>query len=335
MHDQPEISEALARLGPDTPSPVARDLLVMLGRHAAAGHAPPKVPAMAVTSLLDEARKFSGELTADTSGLADLEDRWHAAAGQEMADTIVTAPLAIHLDALYAVEAVESLAEASPENTAVIDPVAHELAVAFLGHDRALRSHAGVLCTLADGDAFKAWRRSLPASMDPIPWWLDGSLEAEAAALVRRTDSQAGRISAALDEGAVVLPMPQAPAAARAIRNAAGFRLAAATAAPAGLSSHSWRHPSALIEAILWVPATFGDGADLRMVFRGSAERREERDLVGEVVLLEGLPAIVRLEREGDAERVEASWPARDVAAVVRESLTLTDGRGRRWVPCG
>jgi hypothetical protein len=332
MNDQTDLAEAIGRLGPDAVPTAARGLLLAFGRRAAAGHAPPHVPPAAVAPLLAAARDVAAALTADTPDLVDLDDRWHEASGQAAADAVVTAPLVLHLDALYAVEAVEALAEANPADTTAIEGVAHDLAAAFAAHDRALRSHVGCLCTLADGGVLTAWRRSLPTGMDPIPWWLDGSLESEAAALARRTEGLSGRISAAFGSEPMVLPLPRAAAAARAIQGAAGFTLAAATATPAGLTSHSWRHPTLPIEAVLWVPAVFDDAADLRMVFRGSTELHEEQDLVGEVMLLEGIPAVVRLERDGDAERVEASWPAHAVAAVVRGSLAVTDVHGRRWV---
>ena len=332
MHDHTDIAEALQRPGIDADPAVAHNILLSLGRHAAAGQTPPHIPTAAIAPLLAAAQGVAANLTADTSELADLDDRWHEASSQTQADAVVTAPLELHLNALYAVEAIEAIATAASTDSVAIEHVDHDLATAFAAHDRALRSNVGCLCTLADGDALKTWRRSLPPGMNPIPWWLDGSLESEAAALARRTDALAGRIATAFGSGPEVLPLAQAAAAARAIRAAAGFTLAAATAPPAGLTSHSWRHPSAPIAAVLWVPAAFDEAADLRMVFRGSTEHHEERDLVGEVVLLEGVAAVVRLERDGDAERVEASWPARNVAALVRDSLALTDGRGSRWV---
>jgi hypothetical protein len=333
MHDHTDIAEALQRPGIDADPAVAHNILLSLGRHAAAGQTPPHIPTAAIAPLLAAAQGVAANLTADTSGLADLDDRWHDASSQTQADAVVAAPLELHLDALYAVEAIEAIAAETSTASVAIERVDHDLATAFAAHDRALRSNVGCLCTLADGDALKTWRRSLPPGMNPIPWWLDGSLESEAAALARRTDALAGRIATAFGSGPEVLPLAQAAAAARAIRAAAGFTLAAATAPPAGLTSHSWRHPSAPIAAVLWVPAAFDDAADLRMVFRGSTEHHEERNLVGEVVLLEGVAAVVRLERDGDAERVEASWPAHDMAALVRDSLALTDGRGGCWVP--
>ena len=335
MHDQPDLAGALDRLGTDAVPAAARGLLLTLGRHVAAGHAPPPVPAAAVAPLLAAARSVAASLSADTSDLADLDDRWHEASGQAAADAIVTEPLLLHLDALFAVEALEALAQACPAEAAAIAGVAADLSSAFAAHDRVLQSHVGCLCTLVDGDLLTHWRRSLPAGMHPLPWWLDGSLESEAAALARRTDEIAGRIAAAFGGEPATRPAAEAAAAARAIRGAAGFTLAAATTTAPGLTSHSWRHPVLAVEAALWVPAAFDDDADLRMVFRGSAGRHEERDLVGEVVLLAGVPAVVRLERDGDAERVEASWPAHALAAVVGDSVVLTDGQGRRWMAGG
>lgn len=335
MHDQRDLPEALGRLPPDAGPATARSVLLVLGRHAAGEGAPPHVPTAALRPLLDAARAVASDVTASTSALGDLDDRWHRAASQEHADAALSAPLLLHLEALYALEAVEALAEALPEEAASIGGAGQNLAAAFAAHDAALRGHVGLLCTLADGGALAEWRRSLPAGMNPLPWWLDGALEAEAAALARRTDALTGRISSAFGSKPVVTQIPQAMAAAQAIRAAAGFTLAAATATPAGLTSHSWRHPSLPVSAVVWVPTAFDDAADLRMVFRGSAERDEGQALVGEVMLLGGIPAVVRLERDGTVERVEASWPAHAVAAVACNSLTLTDSHGRHWIPGG
>jgi len=335
MHDELDLSEALGRLTPGADPAAARRLLLALGKHAASDGAPPQVPTAALGPMLDAARAVASDLTARATALADLDERWHESASQEQADAILNAPLQLHLDGLYTVEAVEALAEAVPGEADSIDGVGQNLAAAFAAHDDALRAHAGLLGTLADGESLAEWRRSLPAGINPLPWWLDGSLEAEAAALTHRTDAVAGRIASAFGSTPVVLPIPGAGAAARAIRAAAGFTLAAAAATPAGLTSHSWRHPSLPVSAVLWVPTAFDDAADLRVVFRGSAERDEERALVGEIMLLGGVPAVVRLERDGTAERVVASWPAHAVAAVVRDSLAMTDNHGRPWIPVG
>jgi hypothetical protein len=200
--------------------------------------------------------------------------------------------------------------------------------------DAVLRRHLDCLCTLADGDALKAWRRSLPVGMDP-PWWLDGTLEARARDVHERTSALAARLAGAF-AGRPVTQAPGPPAsraAATAIGQASGYSLAAAVPTAAGIKTHTWRHPARPVEAVLWVPASFADDADLRMVFRATAGDTAARDLVGEVVFLGGLPAVVREEGEGAAARVEATWPARDVADRIRDAVALADGSGVTWVP--
>jgi hypothetical protein len=84
---------------------------------------------------------------------------------------------------------------------------------------------------------------------------------------------------------------------------------------------------------VLWVPARFANDADLRIVFQATGPGVASRDLVGEVIMLGGLPAVVRECGEGQAARVEATWPAHAVADSIRDTVALTDGRGDTWIP--
>lgn len=326
------LRQALDRFDHDDSPAAVRGLLVALGQCAASGQTPAAVPSAAIAPLLGDTRSLAARLAAELPELAALNDRWHAARSQSEADAIAAAPLERRLEAFFALEGLESLAAAMPSATDAIEGVADELAGAILAYDEALRAQLDVLCTLADSDMLTAWRRSLPAGFALLPWWLDGTLEARASVLARRTDAIAARISTAI--GSPPPPMPvMAAEAASAIARAGGFMLAAATPAAGGITTHSWRHPSRSIEGVLFVPSSFTESAVLRMVFHGSREEREERDLVGEVILLNGLPAVIQSEGQGAAERVEAAWQARAVAESIQKGVVVTDGRGGRWVP--
>jgi hypothetical protein len=336
MHDDSSITQALARLGqagtPDAAT--ARGVLTALGRRAAAGEEPLKVPADAAPALLEAGRVVAAAVVTATERLSSLDDRWHAASSQAEADAAASAPLAVRLEAGFVLEGFESWIETAAGDVRPIEDVARTLASAIVNCDTALRRNLDCLCTLADGDVLKAWRRSLPAGMDP-PWWLDGTLEARARESERRASSLAARLAGAF-AGRPVAPAPRLAAskvAARRIADAAGYSLAAASPAPAGIATLAWRHPSRPIEAVLWVPARFADDANLRMVFHATDGGAMARELVGEVVLLGGLPAVVRDEGADAAARVEATWPARGVADAVRDDVVLTDGRGIAWVP--
>jgi len=336
MHDDTSLIQALARLGQAgaLDAATARGVLAALGRRAASGEEPLEVRAEAVPALLEAGRAVAADVAAETGRLSSLDDRWHAANSQAEADAVASAPLAVRLEAGFVLEGVESLVETGAGDVGPIEDVARTLASAIVACDEALRRNLDCLCTLADGDVLKALRRSLPAGMDP-PWWLGGTLEARAREAERRASALATRLASAFAGRPVAAaPQPAAAAAAAAAINAAtGYSLAAAVPPAAGITTHTWRHPSRPFEAVLWVPARFADEADLRMVFQATGPGVAASELVDEVVLLGGLPAVVREEGDGPAARVEATWPAHAVAESVRDAVALTDGRGDTWIP--
>jgi hypothetical protein len=336
MHDDTALIQTLARLGQAAAADAAaaRGVLADLGRRAETGAEPLHVAADAVPALLQAGRVIASEIAHETKQLSSLDDRWHAATSQAEADAIASAPLAARLEAGFALEGVESLIETTAGETGPIKDVARNLASAIVAYDASLRRNLDCLCTLADGDSLIAWRRSLPPGMD-LPWWLDGTLEAQACANDKHSAALAARLASAFaGQSVAAAPQPAASTvAAAAIGTAAGYSLAAAAPPAAGITTHIWRHPSQPFEAVLWVPARFADDADLRMVFRATGPGLAPRDLVGEVVMLGGLPAVVREDGEGPAARVEATWPAHAVADSIRDTVALTDGRGDNWIP--
>jgi hypothetical protein len=336
MHDDTSLIQTLAQLG-QTAAPdavVARGVRADLGRRAASGVEPLRVAAGAVPALLQAGRVVASEIANETKRLSSLDERWHAATSQAEADAIASAPLAARLEAGFALEGVESLIETTAGEAGPIEDVARNLASTIVACDAALRRNLDCLCTLADGDSLIAWRRSLPLGMDP-PWWLDGTLEARARTVAMHSATGAARLASAF-AGQRVAAAPRLAAstvAAAAIGTAAGYSLAAAASPAAGITTHAWRHPSRPFEAVLWVPARFANDADLRIVFQATGPGVASRDLVGEVIMLGGLPAVVRECGEGQAARVEATWPAHAVADSIRDTVALTDGRGDTWIP--
>ncbi len=336
MHDDLSLTQTLTRLSQvgTSDAAAARGTLAALGRRAASGEEPLVVPVAAVPALLEAGWAVAADVASETGRLASLDDRWHATKSQAEADAVASAPLAVRLEAGFVLEGVESLIETASGDVSPIEDVARKLASAIVACDAALHGNLDCLCTLADGDALKAWRRSLPAGMDP-PWWLDGTLEARAREAERRATALASRLAAAFAGRPVAAaPRPAAATAAAAAINApTGYSLAAAVPPAAGITAHAWRHPSRPFEATLWVPAKFADEADLRMVFQATGPEGTARDLVDEVVLLGGLPAVVREEGEGPAARVEATWPAHALADSARDAVVLSDARGETWIP--
>ncbi len=285
------------------------------------------------TAALHRARDIAARLAGGLPALATLADRWHDAPGQSEADAIALAPLELRQEAERALDDVEALLDADPEDSEPIDAVAEQLTEAIAAFDEALLPHIDCLATLADGEILKAWRRELPEGAI-MPWWLNGTLEVRSAALAVRTDALAERFARAFgrQEGPAIQPATPA-AAARAVRRAGGFALAAAATNGSGITTLAWRHPALPVEAVLWLPASFAESGQARMVFRGSPDRREERELVGEIVLLGGVPAVVRSVGDAGQERAEASWPGRDLAAAIGDAAALRGARGEQWIP--
>lgn len=335
MNDHAPIHAVIAGIASGTAGQTeARSLLLALGRMAAGGRPLPAVPAAVLPALVEAGRDLAAQLAAENPRLASLGDRWHDAPGQIEADVVASGPLALRLDALYALEGVEAVAETAHDGG--LEDTAETLAAAIVAFDSALRGQLDCLATLADGEVLADWRRSLPDDMDPVPWWLDGTLEAHAAALARQTDALSSRLADAFaGQTASQPPVAASAAAARAIVAAAGLAMAAATPATAGITRHAWRHPSRSLEGVLWVPAAFDDSAELRIVFRDSGGGASERDLVGEVMFFEGMPGVVRCSARSDGDLVEVAWPAQAVAGVVRDSVSLADARGVYWIPEG
>jgi len=334
MNDQSPVDPVIHRLASGNFATAdARSLLVALGRMAAGDRPLPPLPEAVLPALLEAGREVIANVEAEIPRLGSLDDRWHDADGQAEADTVVAAPLAMRLDALFAIDGLEALADITRDRG--FNDAAQSLAAASVAFDRAIRKHLGCLATLADGGTLKDWRRSLPEGMDALPWWLDGTLERHAAAVARQTDAMSARFAATFAGRQVVRPaIPGSASATAAISDAARLSLAAAAPAADAVTRHVWRHPSRPLEALLWVPATFDDSADIRIVFRDTAGGDAEHDLIGEVMLLHGMPAVVHLTVMGGSnEVVEASWPAKAVAGALGEPAVLGDARGEPWIP--
>jgi hypothetical protein len=263
----------------------------------------------------------------DTAELSSLEDRWDEATTQFSADRVVAEPLAIRLLAELVMRDITRRSAAPSKDSLAADVSA--LAERVEAFDDALMTHMDCLSTLADGDLLPAWRRLLLSDTDePLPWWLDGSLELAAAARANELDDVARHVETAIGDG------PSSPnlnaVSDEGLTDRSGGPGTASDVAPG--MPYRWHHPTRNLIATLEVPARLDEDAQLRLVFSGS-DRESVRELVGEAFLLNGFPVIVCRWVDEDAGRAEASVTALAVADMRFADAVLESAGGDRWLP--
>ncbi|MFM8577874.1 MAG: hypothetical protein ACKOCN_03600, partial [Planctomycetaceae bacterium] len=146
-------------------------------------------PATAISGAADLTR----EIEAATVGIGASVDRWRDADSQFESDAIVVGLLELRMDAWYAAEALERLAErAGVDDRAQLEAATTALDAAAHGYSVALEDNVDVLATGAGTPLLRNWRAMLPPRHDPLPWWLDGTLEAATLELGREFDGSIG-----------------------------------------------------------------------------------------------------------------------------------------------
>jgi hypothetical protein len=186
--DPEDLAKALkqvARVAHRLPS---GNLLGSIGWHSLRGMARIPIAEQAIDSLVSASHDMAERVTNEARRLKSLEDAWDRAVNQADADAIATQPLDFGLKAMFQLEGIDRVLDQYPEHPGVV-AAATELANAYDAYDEELLDHVGVLCTLADGDALKRLRESLPETCMTVPWWLDGALEDAAKTLTEQTDS--------------------------------------------------------------------------------------------------------------------------------------------------
>ena len=314
----------------------AKDALVSLGECIVTdvydgGELPPPLPP-------EIAVKGAGEVEADTSTAAAaaqrLEQSWDLANTQEECDGLASGLLRVRIEAWYATEALDYLADTAqaPIQGRLLQAAA-SLDQATTAFDKLLVKHLDILSILVATPWLKKWRQELPTSHE-LPWWLDGTLEAEAIRIGREAD-QEPRLALPQGGASTVITLSDILPIRRhrddALRHAI-TALAAAAPAGAPMKTIAWTLPGSTLTATLYVPSRITEGDQLSMHLGdegdGSASHAD-----GTIVFLNGRPACWRLSRDVTGDFITASWSWDEIRDLSQSrELTLQDGQtGAEW----
>lgn len=153
------------------------------------GGAAPQVvfPAWLATAAARRLVALLDQATADTERLPEL---WDESTGEE-AEDFLAGLLHARMDAWAAALQLDEVLDHTADDAArpALEAAIDDFDVALERFDRSLDARQDFLSALAGTRLLENFRRMLaPAHRDPLPWWLDGRLEAEAAAIDARTD---------------------------------------------------------------------------------------------------------------------------------------------------
>lgn len=303
---------ASARPGADAAS-LSRGLLVGYGRCVV--HDVPAQPPPALTP--DAALVGATALTREVEqAAADIEAslaRWHDAGSRAGSAAVVAGLLELRMDAWYGAEALERLAAtAGGDQAGRLRAAVKPLDAAAHAYSAALEDNVDVLSTAAATPLLRNWRAMLPPRLDryePLPWWLDGTLEVAALKLAREFDSSpAGR-----GDRPDAAPMPRPPEdRAAALRDDPLRRASVALAAAGtgrGVTALHWTLPGTSLHATMYVPPTLAGVDHLTLELEDAAGGTAAIDAVGTLSLLNGIPVCWSLGGTADRPTVVATWP--------------------------
>ena len=315
---------------------VAKRALVCLGEcivtqaYNGGAQPPPLPPEIALAG--------ADEVVADASTAAAaaqrLEQSWDLANTQDECDGLTSGLLQARIEAWYATDALDYLADTSesPAQAKLLQAAAslHQVTRAF---DKVLVQHLDILSTLVATPWLRIWRQELPTTRE-LPWWLDGTLEAEAIRIGRESDLEPRlalprRLASAVIQSSDVVPVRRHRDDALRLAVTA---LAAAAPADAPMQTITWTLPGSSLTATLYVPSRIADGDQLSMHL-GDGGDGSANQKVGSIVFLNGRPACWRLSRDVSGDFVTASWSWDDIRDLSQSrELTLQDGQtGAEW----
>ncbi len=334
-----EFEQLQAAFSHDDDAAAARGLLVAYGKcivhDVPVGEPAAITPAAAMIGAAD----LTGEIKVATAGIGMAVDRWRDADSHFESDAIVIGFLELRMDAWYAAEALERLAERAEVDarmrletaTTALDAAAHAYSVA-------LEDNVDVLATVAGTPVLRNWRAMLPARHDPLPWWLDGSLEAAALELGREFDRSIGVWRPR--QPVAPIPITRAHEVTRA-SDASLRRASAALAAyapSATMSSIEWTLPGTPLRATLYhLTSGLKAGEPLLLELADTTGGDAAFDAVGSVSFLNGSPLHWRLTGSADQPEVTASWAwgGEGQLSDARTLQLLDGGTGTEWVLAG
>ncbi len=315
-----------------------KDALVALGECIVmdaydAGETPPLFSA---EIALEGANAVMAGVSAATARAKSLEKVWDCVTTQAECDEVTSGLLRVRMEAWYAIEALDCLAD-----TSVGDVRRRLLGTAEAidddteTYDDVLVEHLDILSTLVATPWLRQWRQELPPKHEPLPWWLDGTLEAEAIRIGRESDREP-RLALPRGSASAVIAASDALPIRRhrddVLRHAV---TALAAAAPAGTPMQTivWTLPGSSLTATLYVPARMTEVDQLSMHLSDGGDGSASH-AVGTIVFLNGRAACWRLSRDVTGDFITASW-AWDEFHDLSQSreLILQDGQtGVEWI---
>ncbi len=292
-------------------------------------------PRLSAAVALEGANAVITGVSAATASAECIENAWDRVTTQSECDELTFGLLRVRMDAWYAIEAIDCLAETSLgdvkrrliQSAEAIDEVTE-------AYDDVLVEHLDILSTLVATPWLRQWRQELPLRHEPLPWWLDGTLEAEAIRIGRESDREPrlalprGGYSAVFKASDVVPVRRHSDDALR----LAVAALAAAAPADAPMKTIAWTLPGSTLTATLYVPSRIVEGDQLSMHL-GDGGDESASQAVGSIVFLNGRPACWRLSRDVSGDFITASWSWDDIRDLSQtRELTLQDGQtGAEW----
>lgn len=314
----------------------ARRVLTAFGRCLAYDVTTDSLSKVAGEVLLTGAEALNAEVVATTATLPTLAERWRRTTNQSECDALAGGTLELRMDAWYAVEALDFAADsAAGEGRNHVLQAAVALDRAVQQYDALLEEHLDILATLVATPLLTGWRAALPARHDPLPWWLDGTLEAQALKTAAEAERglSGGEFQPTDAGGLIPLVRPAAGRHADDALRSASAALAAYAASGRSVLAIEWTLPETSLQTTLYVTPGLAVGDELTFYLEDAAGGDAALRAVGEIVFLNGLPARWRRARGKSEDSVCATWPwsgAQQLLAT--QELVLVDGKtGVEW----
>lgn len=253
-----------------------------------------------LVALLDQA-------TADAERLPEL---WDDATGEE-AEDLVAGLLHARMDAWAATLQLDEVLDHTADDVArpALEAAIDDFDAALERFDRALDARRDFLCTLTGTRLLENFRHMLVAAhRDPLPWWLDGRLEAEAAAIDARTDDLIAE-TLFTRRDARSAPTPLTFAQLRAATSQTYAAAASTAALPVAGPWLRWQSPDRRFVAELVPPVARQATPESVVIDFTIATGVPALDLVGQRCLLAGVETAIGRRAIDGSDRAVASFP--------------------------
>lgn len=318
----------------------ARTVVVGFGRCVVHGLGD-EVPQPSVAVAVPGAETFLADLEREITAVPAAMTRWQDADDSDEAEDIVVGLLELRMECWYAAEGLERVAETAGEAAAPLRELIVAIDTSTRKYDERLEENLDVLSTIVDTLLLKNWRAMLPPMVDayePLPWWLDGTLELEAI----RDERQFVGIAGILKRSERDEVLPATRVATRHQDDILRGTVAALAAAPAAgdLQALSWTLPGTPLRATLMIPPDLsaGGGDSLTLDLEDTTGGNAALVAVGSLAVLNGVPICWSLGGSAAQPDVRAVWPWTGEVSALTENRTLSlieAATGVEWVAEG